>query len=325
MALANIANNDLFYIPTVVRMNQVIKILNDLTDYNLSALGTITLTNPSKFNSNVTLNVASGLIKGDGGLLTNVRGSVVSTIPNSSLQNNSISLFSTNNSLVVANTPAQLGGNSLNITIITSSDVNDKNTANIASANSVNATWNLASAAYVAVQNNVNTDVVIWQTAIDAFIKANTASNTALGAFDKANTSLQNTTQTIVGTQTLSDLTVTANAIFSGTVDSSSANIKSQTLIDNTTVSWNLSAGQVSTLTLGASRTMAAPTNMRVGTYILHVIQGGTGSYDITWNSVYKWSSAVKPPLSTSVGARDIIMFICDGTNMYGSYILDVR
>jgi hypothetical protein len=93
------------------------------------------------------------------------------------------------------------------------------------------------------------------------------------------------------------------------------------TLTDAATVNWNINNGTVATLTLGGNRTMAAPTNLSVRTFILKVIQDGTGSRTITWNSVFKWASGVAPVLSTAAGATDIISFFCDGTNLYGSYI----
>jgi hypothetical protein len=110
-----------------------------------------------------------------------------------------------------------------------------------------------------------------------------------------------------------------------GTFSHAKANIVSQTLTDAATISWDTSLGQIATVTLGASRTMGAPTNLRVGTYILHVIQGGTGSYTITWNGVFKWTAGVAPTLSTVVGRRDVFSFISDGTNLYGAMIPDVR
>lgn len=93
------------------------------------------------------------------------------------------------------------------------------------------------------------------------------------------------------------------------------------TLTDAATVNWNMNNGTVATVTLGGNRTMAAPTNLSVRTFILKVIQDGTGSRTITWNSVFKWASGVAPVLSTAAGATDIISFFCDGTNLYGSYI----
>jgi hypothetical protein len=331
MALSNISNTDTFYFATVVRMNQVLKIINDLTDYNLSATGTVTYTNPSRFQGNVTVNVASGMISGDGGLISNIRGSIVSSIPNSSLQNNVIRFTSSNTSLNIANASdgsgntATLGGNTMRFTILTSSSVSDTSTSNIASASAVNtvhllvvAANTLANLAY-SYANTLNSTVVSISADLSTI---NVRSNAAFAA---ANTKLANTTGVVNGALIMTGITVTGNSGFGGTIDTASANLTSQTLSDTATISWNLAAGIVSTVTLGGNRTMAAPTNRKVGTYILHVVQDGAGSRTITWNSVFKWSAGVAPPLSTTAGARDIVTFICDGTNLYGSYLLDVR
>jgi hypothetical protein len=121
-------------------------------------------------------------------------------------------------------------------------------------------------------------------------------------------------------------LKVAANTTLAGTTTDNS-NARSQTLTDGATISWDTSLGRVATVTLGAAgRTMAAPTNLKVGTYILRVYQDATGSRTITtWNSVFKWTAAVAPVLSTGAGKLDIITFFSDGTNLYGSYLPDMR
>jgi hypothetical protein len=119
-------------------------------------------------------------------------------------------------------------------------------------------------------------------------------------------------------------LKVTANTTFAGTTTDNS-NARSQTLTDGTTINWDASLGRVATVTLGGNRTMAAPTNLKVGTYILYVVQDGTGGRTLTWNSAFKWTAAVAPPLTTTANARDIFSFVSDGTNLYGSFIPDVR
>jgi len=116
-----------------------------------------------------------------------------------------------------------------------------------------------------------------------------------------------------------------ANTNFGGTVSVAAANVLSQTLTDGSTINWNTALGQVATVTLGGNRTMAAPTNLKIGNYILHVIQDSPGSRTISWNSVFKWTAGVAPELTTTAGARDIVMFISDGTNLYGSYLMDVK
>ena len=70
---------------------------------------------------------------------------------------------------------------------------------------------------------------------------------------------------------------------------------------------------------------MAAATNQKVGTYILRVVQDGTGGRTLTWNGNYKWTAQTAPVLSTAIGAVDIITFFSDGTKMYGSYLPDMR
>lgn len=93
-----------------------------------------------------------------------------------------------------------------------------------------------------------------------------------------------------------------------------------QTLVDQATVTWDVSAGAFATLTLGGNRTMAAPTNLVAGaSYALKVAQDGTGSRTLTWNAVFKWPSGTAPTLSTAASAVDIVTFISDGTNLYGS------
>ena len=132
---------------------------------------------------------------------------------------------------------------------------------------------------------------------------------------------------TIAKNATLStNLTVSGNTTLNGTTIDKS-NSLSQTLTDGATINWDVALGRVATVTLGAAgRTMAAPTNLKVGTYILRVYQDATGSRTITtWNSVFKWTAAVAPVLSTGAGKLDIITFFSDGTNLYGSYLPDMR
>ena len=96
-------------------------------------------------------------------------------------------------------------------------------------------------------------------------------------------------------------------------------------MTDGATINWDVSLGSVATVTLGGNRVVAAPTNLKIGTYILHVIQDGTGGRTVTWNSVFKWPAGIAPVLTTTGNRRDLFSFVCDGTNLYGSYLPDVR
>ena len=90
-----------------------------------------------------------------------------------------------------------------------------------------------------------------------------------------------------------------------------------QTLTDGATIDWNLSTQQVAKVTLAGNRTLNAPSNQQAGAfYSLAIIQDGTGSRTLTFNSVYKFTGATAPTLTTTASAKDIIIFKSDGTNL---------
>lgn len=95
-------------------------------------------------------------------------------------------------------------------------------------------------------------------------------------------------------------------------------NFNATTLTDAATISWDASANQVTSVTMTASRTMAAPTNMvDGGVYVLTVIQDGTGGWQMSWNAVFKFAGGTAPTLTTTASAKDVLVFLSDGTNMY--------
>jgi len=167
--------------------------------------------------------------------------------------------------------------------------------------------WNETTGFWSFTDNNSTQVIATYSNAEAAFAKAN---GVAVGANAYA-------------------LSLTVNPSFSGTVNVAGANMLQQTLSDSSgTISWNAVNGTVATVTLtGTGRTVAAPTNLKVGTYILHVYQDGTGGRTITtWNSVFKWPAGTAWVASnTSPNAHDVLSFVCDGTNLYGSFIPDVR
>ena len=90
-------------------------------------------------------------------------------------------------------------------------------------------------------------------------------------------------------------------------------------------INWDNSNVQAITLNNGGAMTLNTPTNPETGaTYILKLIQGSSPS-TVTWtSSIFKWASATPPVLSTSAGQIDIITLIYDGTNYYGSSVLNL-
>jgi hypothetical protein len=82
------------------------------------------------------------------------------------------------------------------------------------------------------------------------------------------------------------------------------------------TISWKVGNKQKSTLTANCTYTFTAPSGPC--SVILKIIQGGSGSYTVTWPGTVKWSGGVAPTLSTGVGDIDIVSFYYDGTSYFG-------
>lgn len=96
-------------------------------------------------------------------------------------------------------------------------------------------------------------------------------------------------------------------------------NFNATTLTDGATINWNAAQNQVTSVTLDGNRTFAAPTNMvDGGVYVLTIIQDAvTGGRTASFNSVFKFTGGSAPTLSTATSARDVLVFLSDGTNMY--------
>jgi len=91
---------------------------------------------------------------------------------------------------------------------------------------------------------------------------------------------------------------------------------------DGATVTFNLAASNIFSVTLGASRVLAV-LNAVVGQgFLLRLIQGTGGSHTVTWWSTIKWEDAVAPTLSTTEGAIDSIFMLCTSTGNYEGYVV---
>tara|TARA_A100001015_G_scaffold38166_1_gene41997 strand:+ start:3024 stop:3518 length:495 start_codon:yes stop_codon:yes gene_type:complete len=95
-------------------------------------------------------------------------------------------------------------------------------------------------------------------------------------------------------------------------------NFNATTLSDGSTVAWDASANQVTSVTLGGNRTLGAASNqIDGGVYVISIIQDGTGSRTLAFNSNYKFVGGSAPTVSTSANARDVLVFVSNGTNMF--------
>ena len=131
MALANISLSDTFTL-WLTRFNQLLSIGNAITEGQANTTGTLTISNPNYLNGNVSLNVSNGVIQ--------VKGNTFDA--------NAVTLTSNSQTLSITGS-GKLGTTIyFNISAL-STDVNDANTGNIASANSVNTAYAHVSDAFV--------------------------------------------------------------------------------------------------------------------------------------------------------------------------------
>lgn len=224
----------------------------------------------------------------------------------------------------------------LYVNIITSTNLNDASTANIASAYTANTLQGLAISYAAAANSNAQISVASANAWTNAVVLAGnswantvgTAGNNYASILSSNNAVAANGWANTVGASANSFANITyapkISPTFTGTV-TINANIANQILTDGATINWDASLGSVATVTLGGNRAIAAPSNLKIGTYILHVVQDGSGGRTLTWNSVFKWPAGVAPVLTSTANRRDLFSFVCDGTNLYGSYLPDVR
>lgn len=132
---------------------------------------------------------------------------------------------------------------------------------------------------------------------------------------------------TLIGPAATTDVTLTLPNITASTSlaalnlaqeYTASQNFDEQTLTDGSSIDWNLQTQQVATVTLGGNRTFNAPTNHVAGLVcVLTIKQGSSSTYTLQWNAAYKFSGGSAPTLTATANARDILVFLSDGTSLY--------
>ena len=82
------------------------------------------------------------------------------------------------------------------------------------------------------------------------------------------------------------------------------------TLTDAASITVDFALGNNFLVTIGGNRTLAAPTNAVAGqTGQIYVIQDGTGSRTLAYNSAYQFVSGASPTLSTGASDVDILVY----------------
>jgi hypothetical protein len=77
------------------------------------------------------------------------------------------------------------------------------------------------------------------------------------------------------------------------------------------TLPLNFAPSQTQSATLTGNVSVVTLSNLRIGgVYRVRVVQGGAGSYTISWGAGFKWVGGSAPTLSTAVGSVDIFQFL---------------
>ena len=95
------------------------------------------------------------------------------------------------------------------------------------------------------------------------------------------------------------------------------------TLTDAASIAVNFALGNNFLVTIGGNRTLAAPTNAVAGqTGNIYVIQDGTGSRTLAYNSAYQFVSGAVPTLSTGASDVDMLIYSARSTATIDSVLL---
>jgi hypothetical protein len=120
---------------------------------------------------------------------------------------------------------------------------------------------------------------------------------------------------TLTGTQTLTNKTLT-NPTVTSYVESV---VSIGTVSSSSTLSLTNGTVQTATLTASTACTFTMPTATAGKSFVLLLKQAAsTGNGTATFTSV-KWGTAGAPTITATAGKMDILTFIADGTNWYGS------
>lgn len=122
----------------------------------------------------------------------------------------------------------------------------------------------------------------------------------------------------LAGAQTFTGIkTFNAAAIFSKATKN--------TLVTNTdgaTVTFDLDAGNIHTVTLAGNRTLAVSNEDAGQCFIIRLKQDATGSRTVTWFTGISWADGSAPTLTTTANKTDVFGFICTAGGAFDGFIV---
>ena len=157
------------------------------------------------------------------------------------------------------------------------------------------------------VANASTTPAITVSTSVTGVLKGNgTAISAAVAGTDYATPS---------GTETLTNKTLTSPTV----TDYTETVVAIGTVTSASTISLASGTVQTATLTASTACTFTMPTATAGKSFVLLLKQAAsTGSGTATFTGV-RWNTASAPTITATAGKMDILTFIADGTNWYGS------
>jgi hypothetical protein len=157
------------------------------------------------------------------------------------------------------------------------------------------------------VATATSTPAITVTTSVTGVLKGNgTAISAAVAGTDYA---------TPTGTETLTNKTLTSPTV----TDYTETVVVIGTVTSTNTLSLASGTVQTATLTASTACTFTMPTATAGKSFVLLLKQAAsTGSGTATFTGV-KWNTASAPTITAAAGKMDILTFIADGTNWYGS------
>jgi len=127
---------------------------------------------------------------------------------------------------------------------------------------------------------------------------------------------LGNATITLGGTTTTVGNVTTSNVTVTNYIESV---VAIGTVTTTNTIALTNGTVQTATLTASTACTFTMPANVAGKSFVLLLKQAAsTGNGTATFTSV-KWGTAGTPTITATAGKMDILTFVADGTNWYGS------
>lgn len=92
---------------------------------------------------------------------------------------------------------------------------------------------------------------------------------------------------------------------------------------DAATITFDLAASNIHTVTLGGNRTLATSNATNAGQcFMIRLQQDGTGSRTVTWFSTIKWAGGTAPTLTTTAGKADLLGFLVTSSGNYDGFVV---